>query len=267
MDHDPVRIETEGQSPRVLILGASGELGGALARHYARSGASLSLWGRNRAKLDQLAESCRQIGADQLAVCSRDLRQVDDAIAAAVAEDTAAPFDIVIMASGSGDIRAPGATTEDGLQVARLVLVNFAAPAAIASALGERMAERGCGSIVLIGSAAAFHALPFAAAYAGSKAGLARFADALRISLKPHGVSVTLVSPGFIDTASAHLVPGPKPMMLTPQAAASAIITAARQGRAHLVMPWPFAILRAIDPLLPRFLRDRLLRSLTPPGH
>lgn len=266
MSHDPAEIDLELQVPRVLILGASGELGGAIAQVYARSGARLSLWGRDMAKLDRISDTCRQLGAAQLSVCSLDLRQLDDAIAAAVAEDVTAPFDIAIVASGVGDIRSRGAVVEDAAHVARLVQVNFTAPAAIASALGDRMAARGRGSIVLVGSVAGFHSLPFATAYAGSKAGLARFADAVRIALRPHGVSVTLVSPGFIDTAAARKVPGPKPMMVSPQSAAQAIVSAARQGRAHLVMPWPFAILRLIDRVMPRFIRDRLLRSLTPPG-
>jgi len=93
-----------------------------------------------------------------------------------------------------------------------------------------RMAARQAGSLVLIGSAAAFHALPFAAAYASSKAGLARFAEALRIALQPHGVKVTLVSPGFVDTAAARQVPGPKPGMLPPAVVAARIVAAGERG-------------------------------------
>lgn len=149
--------------------------------------------------------------------------------------------------------------------VARLGQVNFVAPAALASQLAGRMAARQRGGIVLIGSAAAFHALPFAAAYAGSKAGLARFASALAIAMRPHGVRVTLASPGFIDTAAARRVPGPKPMAMSADRAAARIARAATHGTAHAVMPWPFALLRLIDRALPAFLRNRLLLSLTPP--
>jgi len=127
------------------------------------------------------------------------------------------------------------------------------------------MTARGAGRIVLIGSAAGFHSLPFSAAYSGTKAGLARFADALRIGARDHGVTVTLVSPGFIDTAAARRIPGPKPMLIQPEAAAAHIAQAAAAGKAHLILPWPFALLRLFDRLLPRALRDRLLSSLTPP--
>jgi short-subunit dehydrogenase len=116
----------------------------------------------------------------------------------------------------------------------------------------------------LIGSAAAFHALPFAAAYAGSKAGLARFAQALRLSVAPHGVRVTLVSPGFIDTTAGQMVSGPKPFLMQPAYVAARVAKAAASGQAHLILPWPFALLRLVDRVLPARLRDRLLIRLTP---
>lgn len=251
---------------RVLIVGASGELGGALARRYAESGAALWLWGRDAARLDGIADACLKAGATSISIRSLDLRNVDEAIAAIALEDDAAAFDLAIIASGVGDIRPEGTLVEDAALVARLGLVNFVAPAAIAAELGSRMVRRKRGSIVLISSAAAFHALPFASAYAGSKAGLSRFADALRIGLHPHGVRVTLVSPGFIDTAAARRVPGPKPLRMTPADAARRIARATAGGKPHLVMPWPFALLKMIDRTVPRLLLDRLLRALTPPG-
>lgn len=250
---------------RVLIIGASGELGRALAKLYALSGAALCLWGRDAGKLAAIAQECRIAGAVSTDVRACDLQDIEAAIAAIAVDDGTAPFDMAIVASGLGDIRAIGDTVEDAAQVARLGVVNFVAPAAIAAELGARMARRGHGRIVLIGSAAAFHALPFATAYAGSKAGLARFADALRINLRRHGVTVTLVSPGFIDTAAARKVVGPKPLIMSPARAAQVIARAAMRGQAHLITPWPFALLRLIDRALPRFLRDKLLGALTPP--
>lgn len=250
---------------RVLIIGASGELGGALAKLYAGSGAALCLWGRNAGKLAAISQECRIAGAASTDVRICDLQDIAAAIGAIADDDDTGPFDLAIVASGLGDIRAVGDAVEDAGQVARLGVVNFVAPAALAAELGARMAHRGHGRIVLIGSAAAFHALPFAAAYAGSKAGLARFADALRINLRSHGVTVTLISPGFIDTAAARKVDGPKPLILTPARAAQMIAKAAMRGQPHLITPWPFALLRWIDRALPRFLRDKLLNALTPP--
>ena len=248
----------------VLITGASGGLGVALARHYARTGVRLTLWGRNEAQLQALAQACEATGASAV-IRVLDITDVPAAVAAILEDDACEPVDIAIFASGLGDIRASGDTVEDAALVARLGTVNFTAPAAMAAALAGRMAERKAGTIVLVGSAAAFHALPFAAAYSGTKAGLARFADALRLGVRQHGVKVTLVSPGFIDTEAGRKVPGPKPMLLGPNVVAARIAAAAQRGVPHAIMPWPFRALRLFDRLLPRPLRDRLLLSLTPP--
>jgi short-subunit dehydrogenase len=231
----------------------------------------LTLWGRDSERLARTAALCRQAGAGSVAVRVVDLLDLDAALAALAADDSGKPVDMAIFASGSGDIKAPADTFDHPELVARLFHVNCVAPSALGAELARRMAARGRnrgetkGRIVFIGSAAAFAAMPFAASYTASKAGLARFAEALRIAMRPHGIGVTLVSPGFIDTAAAHRVPGPKPFMIPAQRAAKMIITAARSQKAHIVMPWPFACVRVALAMLPRPLRDRLLRALAPP--
>lgn len=250
---------------RILITGASGELGRALALHYAMPGRSILLWGRDRDRLNAVVEACRARGATA-STRSLDLTDLPAMHAAIEADDVAGGIDLALLVAGLGDTLDPDDTAEDPAQVARLGQVNFVAPSAMAADLARRMAARGRGHIVLIGSAAAFHTLPFAASYAASKAGLAHFAHALRIAVARRGVRVTLVSPGFIDTAAARRTPGPKPFVLQPATAADRIAKAVRRGQAHLVMPWPFALLRILDRLLPRPLRDRLLLSLAPPA-
>lgn len=250
-------------STRILITGATGGLGRALVRRYARPGVALSLWGRDAGGLAELAEVCRTAGAE-VTCLSQDLTDIDATLAALVEQDRQAPFDLAIFASGRGDYRAPGALVEDMATVALLGTVNFTAPSAMAAALAARMAKRGRGRIVLVGSAAGHHTLPFAMAYAASKAGLAHFAEALRIAVRPHGVSVTLVSPGFIDTAAGRMVPGPKPLLMSADSVAARIAKAAASGKARVIFPWPFAVLKGGDRLLPVRLRERLLRALAP---
>ena len=253
-----------GDPTRVLVLGASGGLGGALALHYARPGARLLLWGRDGGRLQAVARACEAAGA-VVDIRSQELADLAAARAALVEDDAQGAIGLALFAAGLGDIRAAGDRVEDAALIERLIAVNFTAPAVLAAALADRMATRGSGRIVLVGSAAAFHALPFAAAYSGTKAGLARFADALRLAIREHGVTVTLASPGFIDTAAGRKVPGPKPLLLQPEQVAARIARAADRGAAHAIMPWPFAVLRLLDRLLPRPLRDRLLLSLSPP--
>lgn len=245
---------------RILITGASGGLGAALAAHYAVPGRTLLLWGRDPARLEAVASACRAAGA-AARLRSLDLTDTAAMLAALAAEGE---IDLALLAAGTGETKAPGDLAEDPAQVARTITINLAACAALAAALAQDMARCGSGEIVLVGSAASFHALPFAPAYAGSKAGLARFAAALRIGVRPHGVRVTLVSPGFIDTAAGRRNGGGRPFAIRPADAAARIARAAARGQGHTVFPWPFAVLRWVDRLLPSPLRDRLLLALAP---
>jgi short-subunit dehydrogenase len=84
--------------------------------------------------------------------------------------------------------------------------------------------------------------------------------------VKSHGVRVTLVSPGFIDTAAGRRISGPKPFLMQPAYVAARIAKASARDQAHLILPWPFALLRLAERLLPGRWRDRLLISLAPLG-
>jgi len=245
----------------IILTGASGALGRGLAMHHASPGVSLCLWGRNPERLSDTCEAVRAVGAEAQQII-HDLSKAEAAILKLLDQDRVRPFDIAYLVAGLGDTRPPGEKAEDPMQVLRLAEVNFAAPAAMAAALAGRMAERGRGRIVLIGSAAGHHSLPFAAAYSGSKAGLARFADALRLSVEPYGVSVTLAAPGFIKTPAGSSINSNRPMEITVEEAVRRIVRAAEQRRAHYITPWPFAALKSFDALLPNWLRDRILRGL-----
>ena len=248
----------------MLITGASGNLGGELARQLACAGVQLSLWGRNPARLEATADACRARGA-QVAVRIIDLADVSAASAAFDAEDEAAPFAMVLLVAGQGETLAPSEVIEDPAQVARQCHLNFTATAALAAQVAARMCARSGGRIGIIGSAAAAHALPFAPSYAASKAGLARFADALRLAARPHHVTVTLATPGFI-AADPALGPRPRrPLEISAQRAARAIITAVQAGKAERIVPGWFGLLKWLDRALPRRLRDGLLSALPRP--
>jgi short-subunit dehydrogenase len=257
--------ETPGTVPfgrRFLITGASGALGSTLARQLAAPDTHLILWARNADRLAAVAAACRALGS---VVDQRQLELTDiPAVLAALDSDyDAVPIDAALLVAGQGDGVLPGHFVEPPDQVARLVSSNFTAPAALAAALAARMAVRGQGRILLIGSAAAFHALPHAASYAASKAGLARFADALRLAVAPHGVMITLVSPGFIDWAGGGR-PVPRALLLPLEEAARRILVAFDAGVGHAIIPRSFALLRLLDRALPACLREPLLRQLRP---
>ncbi|MFT8353670.1 MAG: SDR family NAD(P)-dependent oxidoreductase [Gluconobacter japonicus] len=249
-----------GLQSRILITGASSGIGEALALHYARAGTHLVLWGRNQTRLDRVAAQAAKHGAttETLAL---DLCDPEAALEALRKADDTTPVDILILAAGLGDIRPEGELTELPEQVKTISLVNFTTPVTLATEMARRMVTRGGGNIALIGSVAAFHDLPIATAYSGSKAGLARFSTALHAAMTPHNVHITLVSPGYVDTPMSQRLEGARPFLVSSRKAARIIARAIGQGRAHLLFPWPFALARLLEMLVPRPIAHRLLRS------
>lgn len=248
----------------VLVTGASGNLGGELARQLARPGVHLSLWGRDVSRLESTGRACRKRGATTSLRCI-DIGDVAATSHAFAAEDTATPFDMVLLVAGQGLTAADNAIIEDPEQVVRQCHLNFTATAALASEAALRLCDRKTGRIGIIGSAAGFHSLPFAPSYAASKAGLARFADALRLAVQPHGVTVTLATPGFIASETAQPNRPARPFEMPVERAARLIIAAVAAGAAERIIPRWFVLLKWFDRALPGFLRDRLLSSLPRP--
>lgn len=242
---------------RILVTGASSGIGAALARSVAAPGTRLVLWGRDRERLARVAADCAQAGAET-ALATPDLADLDAVIAAAAALPD--PMDEAYLCAGLSDIRAADAVVERLSHVRDLGLVNYLAPALVATRLAEGMVRAGAGRIALIGSHAAFAPLPVAPSYCASKAGLAAFARALRLDLLPRGVGVTLVSPGFVETPMSARLACAKPGMIGADAAAKAIVRATRRGRGHLVLsPWLLALARLYG-LVPDAIAARLAR-------
>lgn len=245
----------------ILITGASGGIGMALAAHYATSGCTLILWGRNPERLAEIATRCRACGA-HVVTRELDLQNGQAALAAYADDDKAYTPDTVILGAGIADIQGTENLTEDPHKVFQLALVNYATPISLATAAAQAMVNRKGGRIALIGSVAGFYELPFAASYSSSKAGLAFFAKAARLAWQRYGVSVTLIAPGFVDTAMSQRLECPRPFLLSPRYAAKVIAHAIAQRQAECVFPWPFKVLNVLVCLLPKAVREYILLHL-----
>ena len=242
----------------ILITGASSGIGAALARAYAASGNRLVLWGRNEERLNAIADECRARGAMLETACF-DIAEFDRAVAILDAADTRHPFDLAVFNAGLGGSLPHDRAAQDVKAAEKMVNVNFTAPVVGANLLAERMAKRGRGQIVFIGSIAESFPLPMAPVYAGTKAGLALFAEALGLRLAPYGVRVTLVSPGFVDTPMSRSLKEPRPFLIEPDAAAAIIARKVARGARHIVVPWQFSVIRVLVKLLPRFILRAVL--------
>jgi short-subunit dehydrogenase len=173
-----------------LLTGATGGLGHAIARRLHRSGAQLILTGRRTDVLEPLAQ---ELGARSLAtdLCDRD--------AVARLADECADVDVLIA---NAALPASGPLTSfSPEEIDRALDVNLRAPVILARVLGERMAERRDGQLVFISSLSGKSGPPGTSMYSATKFGLRGFGQALREDMRPFGVGVSVVFPGFISGA------------------------------------------------------------------
>ena len=119
------------------------------------------------------------------------------------------------------------------------------------------------GGIVIIGSLAAFIALPpDAPVYSASKAAVRIYGHGLRRLLAPHGIKVTIASPGFIDTPMSASLSTPRPFLWNAERAARRIMRGAARGEREIIFPFGLAFLLWLATRLPTALLDRLLIAI-----
>lgn len=211
----------------VLVTGATGGIGRAIAQAFAARGARLTVSGR---RVDVLEPLAQEIGATALAA---DLALHSDV------ERLASEAGAVDVLVANAALPGTGALTEvTQSQIDQQLEVNLRAPIALARALVPGMIERRRGHLVFISSLNGRVASPQTSIYAASKFGLRGFALGLRQDLRPHGVGVSVVMPGFIRDAGMFADAGVKlpPGVATrsPEQVAAAVISAVEHNRAEV---------------------------------
>jgi short-subunit dehydrogenase len=180
----------------VLITGASSGIGEELARQLGGYGAKLTLVARRRTLLQALADGIASSGAPTPLVMEGDVTQDGD-IERAVVESvrTWGKLDIVFANAGFGVV---GTFTNLSIEDYRRQFETnvFGVLRTIYAALPE--IEKARGHMVILGSVAGWTATPGASPYSMSKFALRALADSITPELRRVGVTVTLISPGFV---------------------------------------------------------------------
>ena len=174
---------------QAIITGATGGIGRAIAIALRDGGFRVLALGRDR---QGLAELARMEGMETRAVDLADR----DALRAAVAGVAA---DVLVNNAGMMPPLSPFPDLDED-QIDRTIAVNLTAALALTRMVVPGMRDRGAGHVFFTGSTAG-HA-PFAnlALYCATKAALAGFAQSLRLDLAPHGVRVTEIVAGRVET-------------------------------------------------------------------
>jgi short-subunit dehydrogenase len=232
----------------VVITGASSGIGAELAKYLARDGVVLCLFGRDKVRLLAVADICRQKGAR---VHTRQIDVTDrNGMADHLSElDDENPFDLIIANAGIGK------SYEDPEFLRQTIDVNVIGVLNTIEPLMDRIKVRGHCQIGLMSSLSAFRAIGGPAGYAGSKAWVRLYGEALRARMAKYRVGVSIICPGFVDTPMVERAPKQFPAIDVAQAARQ-IIEGLDKDQGRIVFPTKFKLFIWLIAALPASLVD-----------
>ena len=245
---------------KLFITGASGGLGAELARAYAAADSVIAITARRRDELEALAATLPGT------VVVYPLDVTDHAALAAAAADFVARFgapDIVIANAGI----SAGTLTElpeDLPSFERIFKVNvigmFATFTPFVAAMRASAAQRSVTpKLAGIASVAGIRGLQGSGGYCASKSAVISYLEALRGEMRPMGIEVVTILPGYIRTPLTAKNPYAMPFLLEADDAARRIRRAIDAGASYAVVPWQMGIVAKLLRMLPNGLFDRLL--------
>jgi len=249
----------------ILVTGASGGIGGAIARQLAGKGASLILVDRDATRCESLATDLRTLGATVL-VLAADLTQ--PAVPGQLVADAikhAGGIDILINCAGVQNFGffANEATAD----TSTLFNVNTIAPINLINAVLPHMLQKNMGQIVNLGSIFGSIGFPCFASYSASKFALRGFSEALRRELTGTAVGVTYVAPRFTKTSFnrgvvARMADALKMNQDAPESVAASVIDAIERDHLDRYLGWPEKLFVRINSILPRLVDQSLMKQV-----
>jgi short-subunit dehydrogenase len=242
----------------VFITGASSGIGQALAWRYHQAGWRLALAARRTAEIDSWARA-RQLPADRYAVYGADVADSDSIAAAGHACLASQGVPQAVIANAGISIGVDSAVRADIDVIARTFATNNVGLAATFHPFIAAMTERGSGALVGIASVAGIRGLPGHGAYCASKAAVISYCESLRGELRPFGVKVVTICPGYIDTPLTRANRYSMPFLMRPEDFADRAFRAIEAGASYRVIPWQMGVAAKLLRLLPNPLFDRLL--------
>ena len=244
--------------PLVFITGASSGIGQALAHRYHQAGFRLALVARRTSEVKTWA-SAQKISPDSYEIYSADVSVTDSIVAAG--RDCIARQGVpdVVIANAGISVGMDTAVLSDIDVMARTFATNNIGMAATFQPFVDAMVQRGSGILVGIGSVAGIRGLPGHGAYCASKAAVISYCESLRGELRPHGVRVVTVSPGYIDTPLTQQNRYSMPFLMQPADFADRAFRTIQAGVSYRVIPWQMGVVAKLLRMLPNPLFDKML--------
>ncbi|GJI97109.1 3-oxoacyl-ACP reductase [Duganella caerulea] len=236
----------------VMIIGGTSGIGLGLARHYWRQGARVAICGRHPGKL----EGSPLLAEERISIHACDIADRD-----AVARTVAAFAELDLLIVTAGQYTDAAAIARDPASTLPVLRVNVGGLDHAFSAAAEAMMARGRGQLVAVASIAGLQRdYPGGSLYSASKRAAIAICDAYRKALAPFGIGVTVIVPGYVDTARLRELnngdASGKPFLMSEQDAVRRIAAAIERRDERCVFPWQMHALVGIFNRLPSFLKS-----------
>jgi NAD(P)-dependent dehydrogenase (short-subunit alcohol dehydrogenase family) len=244
------------QGLRVWLVGASTGIGRATAAALHARGARVIVSARSPAPLQTFADA--HPGAVALPLDSTDRAAVAQAAQTLLADG---PLDLVVYCAG---VYQPMRATDFQLDVMlQHDQVNYVGALYLLDAVLPTMLARRQGHISLISSVAGFRGLPNSLAYGPTKAALTHLAETLYLDVQDHGMGVSVIHPGFVQTPLTAQNQFHMPALMSPEDAAQAMIRGWERGQFEMHFPRRFTGWLKLLRLLPYRLYFPLVKRAT----
>ena len=229
----------------VWIIGASSGIGAASAALLLERGARVALSARNGAALDALCAGQPRALALALDITApTELRAARDALLAQWPR-----IDLVlIVAGGYNEMRADSFDLE---AANRLIDLNLRGVFNCLDVVLPVLLKQGAGGLGIVASVAGYGGLPKALVYGPTKAALINLSESLYLDLRPRGIAVYQINPGFVATPLTAGNDFNMPALMTADAAARELLRGIERGRFHIHFPKRFTNLLRLARLLP----------------
>jgi NADP-dependent 3-hydroxy acid dehydrogenase YdfG len=222
---------------KVWVIGASSGIGEACAKALLEKGCKLALSSR---RVERLNEIAAKAATDQTLVVPLDVTN-DEQFQSAYKriQDAWGGIDLLLFVSG---VYTPLRADHFDIQIAEKTIdANLLGPMKAVALVVPDMLQAHSGHIAIVGSVAGYSGLPKALAYGPSKAAIINFCENLYYDLLPTGVSVHMISPGFVATEATAQNDFEMPALISAEVAAQEILDGIQKGEFDIHFPKRFS--------------------------
>ncbi len=238
-----------------IIVGATSSMARAFARKVAEDGCHVLLAGRDLADMKRTKKDCELRGAPSAYAVMFDARKpgtFDEICVKAAVQD--GEINVAVFV---GSMPEQSAIDTDPTLIDGTIQDSFTGPAQLLHRLAPLMEERGCGTVIGVGSVAGDRGRLSNYVYGSAKAGFHTYLAGLRNRLGRSGVHVVTVKPGFVDTAMTWGIEGMF-LVAAPESVADDLLKAVKKKRNTIYTPWFWRYIMLIICHVPEFIFKKL---------